>query len=360
MATLVAMLPSLLFAAPFLLAVGAFLLPDGPPIRHAAAGTVLVSLAAAAAAASTVTAASASFQTINNGLLWCGLVLGLIALASAWRGGQRVASAPLGVALVLALGGCSELLREGHVAISLIAGAVGAVAISALPVAPVRVSSDPATPVVLSAVRRWGMALLLALLLLPSLWFALTVAGPEGMSLQGLREAPFSTAAETLLAALLLPASLILAGVWPFGFIARGPRFAPLGALLLLLVVLPLLDEGMEHWRSVYSGWLVLSALIAAVGATWPQLVAGAGLFAIGCAGGSFWWAGALLTMIASLLSLAPRMHVARRGAMLAAAGCGIVALRATLGVEVVYSTAMALATVIAIVRTPLPAAARN
>lgn len=345
------MFASLLYAAPFLLAVAVFLLPGGPAPRHAAVGTVLLSLATAAA--SITSAAVPSFHTVNNAILWCGLLLGLIAAVIAWRGGHRAASAPLGLALLTVLAACSGLLREGRIPVSLLAGAAGATALSALPARIVRASSDAgvAAP---GAIRRWGIPVLLALTLLPSLWLMLTIAGPDGWSMQGLREAPFSPAAEILLAALLLPASLILAGTWPFGLLGRGPRLAPLGALVLLATILPMLGEGMEHWRSLYAGWLVLSALIAATGSRWPQLLACAGLFAIGNAGGSLWWAGASLTIIASLLSVRPPACVQRRVVMLVAASCGIVALRATLGVEVVYSTAIALATIVAILRTPL------
>jgi hypothetical protein len=150
----------------------------------------------------------------------------------------------------------------------------------------------------------------------------------------------------------------VLAGTFPFGVIARGARFAPLGALLLLVVILPQLDEGMQHWRSLYAGWLVLNALIAAARARWPQFIAGAGLFAISCGGGAFSWAGVTLTIVASLMSLAPPAdNLPRRVAMIVAACCGIVALRATLGLEVVYSTGMALGTAIAILRTSVPEA---
>jgi len=292
-------------------------------------------------------------------MLWCGLLLCLIAVAGGWRGGHRATIVPLAVALALALASCAGVLLEGHVIPSLLAGLAGAAAAVALAVGPAaRVSADATTPTGAGVLRRRGMPLLLSVFLLPSLWFALTVAGPGGMSLEGLRDAPFSPAAETLLAALLLPATLVLAGIWPFGPVARGPRLAPLGALLLLVAVRPVLGEGLDHWRSLYAGWLVLGAFVAAGGADWPRLVACAGLFAIACDGESFAWAGTSLAVIASLLSVAPGMHrLLPRVALLAAAACGIAALGVTLGIEVVYSAAMVLATVIAILRTPFPAA---
>jgi len=203
--------------------------------------------------------------------------------------------------------------------------------------------------------RRWGMPALLGLLLVPSLWFVMTIAGPDAWSLQGLRDAPFSPAGETLLAALLLPASLVLAGVWPFGFLANGPRFAPLAALLLVVVLVPMVGEGLEHWRSLYAGWLVLAAFVAAATANWPRVMACAGLFAIACGGATASWSGTSLTIIASLLSLRPATsRPLGRLACLAAGACGMAALQATLAHEVVYSVLMLLAVVLGVLRTPL------
>jgi hypothetical protein len=201
------------------------------------------------------------------------------------------------------------------------------------------------------------MPLLLGLLLVPSAWFVVTVAGPDAWSLQGLRDAPFSSAGETLLAALLLPATLLLAGVWPFGALAGGPRLAPLGALLLLFMVVPMLPEGLEHWRSAYAGWLVLAALVAAATATWPRVMACAGLFAIACGSGVAFGAGAALTVIASVLSLRSVSGEALlRLAYLAAGACGIAALRATLANEVVYSVLMLLVVGVGVLRGPVRA----
>jgi hypothetical protein len=201
-----------------------------------------------------------------------------------------------------------------------------------------------------------GNAALLGLLLVPSLWFVMTIAGPDAWSLQGLRDAPFSPAGETLLAALLLPASLVLAGVWPFGFLTNGPRFAPLAALLLVVVLVPMVGEGLEHWRSLYAGWLVLAAFVAAATANWPRVMACAGLFAIACGGATASWSGTSLTIIASLLSLRPATsRPLGRLACLAAGACGMAALQATLAHEVVYSVLMLLAVVLGVLRDAAP-----
>ena len=302
-----------LLALPFLLAAVAALLLAGAPARPGIIGVVLVALATTAA--SRVPHGTPSFQLINGALLTGGLLLFVVGIAMARRKGRPEAVVS--------------------------------------PVSPGMVPGGAAPSRIPAILRRWGMPGLLGLLLVPSLWFVFTVAGPDAWSLQGLRDAPFSPAGETLLASLLLPATLVLAGVWPFGAIAGGPRFAPLGALLLIAVVVPMIADGLEHWRSLYAAWLVLAGLVAAMSANWPGITAGAGLFAIACGSEAVYWAGASLTIIASMLTLAASMRVTvARLAYFAAGACGIVALRATLANEVVYSVLMLLPVVVGVLRT--------
>jgi len=82
------------------------------------------------------------------------------------------------------------------------------------------------------------------------------------------------------------------------------------GALLLMAVVVPMITDGLEHWRSLYAAWLVLAGLVAAMRADWPGITAGAGLFAIACGSEAVYWAGASLTIIASLRTLDASMRV--------------------------------------------------
>ena len=307
----------LLHALPYLLAVLAALLLVGPPIRQGIIGVALVALATAAWAR--VPDGTSSFRAINGALLLGGLLLFIVAVMLSLKGppGTGMAAGPL----------------APHV-------------------------DAPRPQGIPALLRRWGMPVLLGLLLVPSLWFVVTVAGPDASSLQGLRDAPFSPAGEVLLASLLLPATLVLAGVWPFGGIAGGPRLAPLAALLLVLVIMPMVGDGLEHWRSPYAAWLVLAALVAAVGRNWPQLMAGAGLFAIACGMAPAFWAGTSLTIVASLLALRRTAHAPLlRLACFVAGACGIAALRATLANEVVYSVLMLLAVLVGVLRTPLCAA---
>ena len=302
-----------LLALPFLMTIVAALVLVGAPVRPALIGLVLVALSTGAAAR--VPGGIPSFQLINGVMLYGGLLLfGLATARSLTRG------------------------RPDFTAM------------------PVTARGAPAS-VVPQVVRRWGMPVLLGLLLIPSLWFVVTVAGADARSLQDLRDAPFSPAGETLLAALLLPATLVLAGAWPFAVVAGGPRLAPVGALLLLVVVVPMLPEGLEHWRSAYAGWLVVAAMMGAATANWPRVMACAGLFAIACGSGVAFWAGAALTVVASVLSRTlPIGEALRRLAYLVAGACGIAALRLTLANEVVYSVLMLLAVVVGVLRAPVRA----
>ena len=303
----------ILLALPFLLAAVAVLRLAGAPARSGIIGVVLVTLATTAAAR--VPHGTTSFQVINGALLTGGLLLFAVGIMMAQKDLPAVAASPMP------------------------------------PGMPPRLATPSRIPAIL---HRWGMPVLLGLLLVPSLWFVFTVAGPDAWSLQGLRDAPFSPAGETLLASLLLPATLVLAGLWPFGAITGGPRFAPLGAFLLIAVVVPMVGDGLEHWRSLYAAWLVLAGLVAAMRGNWPGITAGAGLFAIACGSEAVYWAGASLTIIASLLTLNPSMRDTMvRLAYFAAGACGIVALRATLANEVVYSVLMLLAVVVGVLRTP-------
>lgn len=303
------MLIPILRALPFLLLPVVALFPRGAALRAGGVGVALVALATAAA--SRVPEGTASFRLINGILLWGGVILVGIGAMVSWhrRTWRRPAARP-------------EI-------------------------------ADPARAALRGPLQRFGMPVLLAVLLVPSLLLLLTIAGTEGMSLQGLRNAPLSAAAEVLLATLILPATLVLSGIWPFGALARGPRLAPLAAALLLIVVLPLLGESLAHWRSVYAGWLVLAAFIAAARADGPGLMACGGLFALSCSEGPARWAGALLVTIAAASSMTASMRSpVRRVACLAAALCGLVALGGTLQVEVFFSVAMVLAAIVAILRS--------
>ena len=346
------MAASLTAIIPILLSIGVLFLPGGLPIRFGATGIALVTLAVAAAIR--VTGAPSSFHTINNVLLWGGLGLVGAAVTESWRTGHRARLVPMALSFVLAVVGSVSLLRLGLPIVSLFAGTAVTAAVVALALKrqTVQATSSEAPRVPSVPLRRWVVTLTLSLLLVPAFWLLLTVAG--GLSLRALRDAPLSAAAETLVAALILPATLVFAGVFPFGLIVRDARLAPIGALLLLAVVVPLLPDGLEHWRALYAGWVVLAAFVAGWKARWPGLVGCAGLFAIAVGAESAWWEGVALAVLASLLALRPTMSPRlRRLILLGAATCAIVALRSTLRVEVVYSAAMVLACILGVLRSP-------
>ena len=121
---------SLLPAIPFLFAAGAGFLPSGAPLRHGAVGASLTALAVAAV--SRAAGAPVSFHTINNTILWSGLMLGGVGVVEGWRRGHRATLLPLTIALALSLPGCAALLQEGRLIVSLFAGVAGAAALVAL------------------------------------------------------------------------------------------------------------------------------------------------------------------------------------------------------------------------------------
>ncbi len=271
-------LPLLTF--PLLITATTVLLP--PSLRRLpAAGAGFVALGTAAA--SRVEAPSLSFLLINGTLLWAGLLLGGTALLQGWRSSAAWRCVPLG-AVVLVMLACCPALWQGRPVISLLAGLAVAAALGLMPKRLIR--EPPATRqavVPRRTIRRWAMLCTLSLLLVPAFWYASIVAGPDGIWSTRLADVPFSAAGETLLAALLLPATLLLGGVWPFSGLAEGARLAPLAGLLLYLVVLPAAPDGLEHWRSLYAGWLLVAGFMAAWGSRWSYLVGAGGLFAIAC-----------------------------------------------------------------------------
>ena len=346
------MAASLTAIIPFLLSIAVLFLPGGRRLGPGPSGIALVTLAVAAAIC--VTGAPSSFHTINNALLWGGLGLAGAAVTESWRTGHRARLVPMALSFVLAVVGSVSLLRLGLPIVSLFAGTAVTAAVVALALKrqTVQATSSEAPRVPSVPLRRWVVTLLS-----PSFWFP-----PLGSFSQWrgvfhcgrLRDAPLSAAAETLVAALILPATLVFAGVFPFGLIVRDARLAPIGALLLLAVVVPLLPDGLEHWRALYAGWVVLAAFVAGWKARWPGLVGCAGLFAIAVGAEGARWEGVALAVLASLLALRPTMSPRlERLILLGAATCAIVALRSTLGVEVVYSAAMVLACILGVLRSP-------
>lgn len=162
------------------------------------------------------------------------------AAASLWSprpGPVRRRRAPGGAgraaAVAAAIGGLA-VLTVPHALV--VVGAALVVAVAAH-VAARAVGQGPAVPVLP----------LVALALVPFAWLLATIAGPVGLSLGVLPNAPLSPPAQALLVPLLIVGAWPFLGLWPLHRWVPGPMLAPVSGALLLRVGVPALGAGIEH-----------------------------------------------------------------------------------------------------------------
>jgi hypothetical protein len=217
------------------------------------------------------------------------------------------------------------------------------------------------------AMRPVPVAPVLTLALVPAYWLLATIAGPIGLGLGTLAEIPVSPAAESVIAPLLLIAAWGTAALWPLHRQLPGAFAAPLGALLLARIALPLTPGGLEYWRPLAVPLLVLGLWHAGAHARWPRLAGGAAI--LGAAGGTT--AGAIggLWLLAAgvalqLSALRPRptwvTTSIRSAAWLVASWGGLRVVEGGLRGEVVYTAlgTLGLALIVAGTRPPAPSRA--
>ena len=77
------------------------------------------------------------------------------------------------------------------------------------------------------------------------------IAGPVGVSLAALPDAPLSTAAQAMIVPALAAAAACFFTAWPLRQLLPGPWLAPVGAALLLRIGAEALPLGIEGWRTV-------------------------------------------------------------------------------------------------------------
>ena len=190
----------------------------------------------------------------------------------------------------------------------------------------------------------------LTLALVPAYWLLATVAGPVGVGLRSVRDIPLSPAAELLVAPLVLLAGWAVAALWPLQRQLPGAILAPLGALLLARIALPLAPAGLEYWRPLLVPVVVLGLWHAASSGRWPLLAAGAGFLGVaggsaaGAAGAPWLLAAGLALELARMWSPARRMAaLVGPAAWLAAAWGGLRVVEGGLRGEVVYTALGAL-----------------
>lgn len=217
------------------------------------------------------------------------------------------------------------------------------------------------------AMRPVPVAPVLTLALVPAYWLLATIAGPIGLGVGTLAEVPVSPAAQSVIASLLLLAAWATAALWPLHRQFPGALAAPLGALLLARIALPLTPAGLEYWRPVAVPLLVLGLWHAGAHARWPLLASGAAVLGAagattGGAGGGLWLlvAGVALEFAA----LRPRptwvTRSIRSAAWLVASWGGLRVVEGGLRGEVVYTAlgTLGLALIVAGTRPPAPSRA--
>jgi len=111
-----------------------------------------------------------------------------------------------------------------------------------------------------------------------ALLLMLTILGPEGGSIAALPDGPFSPPAERLLVMLLGLSSLLLAGIPPFRRTPPGLALAPLAAILMVRLVVPVLPGGLLEWQPLAMLLLLLSGGLAAFRGRWAAFAVVAGL----------------------------------------------------------------------------------
>lgn len=208
---------------------------------------------------------------------------------------------------------------------------------------------------------RVPLAPLLTLLLLPAYWLIGTIAGPEGLALGTLPTLPISPAAERLLAPIFLVAAWATAGLWPLHRQVPAALVAPVGALLLVRVALPLVPAGLEHWRPLAMPVIVAGIWHAAlsgrltrvaVGVAWVGLL---GASHEGRVGAALLFSGGLTREL--LRHAGGRFGrwapVVRVAAVLAAGAGALLAVESGLGAEVVYTVIAVGGVALAAIRTP-------
>ena len=259
----------------------AFLLALIPAARHralAGAGLGLALLGAAGDRAGGH-AAGTTFTTINEVLLLLG---GAVVVAAALLEFRRGAAsgAELAPPLSASRSPLSASRYPDPVLLTGLALAAAAPHLLLLELGILLALVSAVRAVLRAGANRWGLAipLLGGILTGIALLLMLTILGPEGGSIAALPDGPFSPPAERLLVMLLGMGSLLLAGIPPVGRTPPGLSLAPLAAILIARLVVPVLPGGVLEWQPLAMLLLLLSAGLAAFRGRWAAFAVVAGL----------------------------------------------------------------------------------
>ena len=174
------------------------------------------------------------------------------------------------------------------------------------------------------------------------------IAGPTGLWLAMLPDAPLSTAAQAYLVPALALGALGFFGFWPLTPLTPGTWLAPVGTALLLRIGADSLPLGMEGWRTIAIPVGVIAAWAAALGRRPLALASSAAwlaCFAAPVPGAAAAWLLALVPVLGvRVAGTAPAGQASRRSllrsAVIVMVGTlgGTLALDALLRTEVVYA----------------------
>jgi hypothetical protein len=140
-------------------------------------------------------------------------------------------------------------------------------------------------------VPRWGLQPFIVLgALLASTWFVWTIAGPDvPLTLAGLHEAPFSVAAELVLAPMVGLAAWALLGLWPLHGAGPASALSIVGGALLIRWGMGVIPTGMVHIAPLAGVVALLAAFHAIAIRRVGEYAAALGVLALAPSGAAAW-----------------------------------------------------------------------
>lgn len=190
-----------------------------------------------------------------------------------------------------------------------------------------------------------------------------TILGAAGGDMAGIRDGPFSPAAERLLVLVVGGGTFLLAGLPPFHRAPWGLTLAPLVAIVMMRVALQALPGGVLEWQPLAMLLLTGAGIWAALTRRWAALSVAAGLASLWSGVPSAFLAAPLLILSGWLLGITAGMRRERIPGsaerwtgliLLVPALAALPALEAGLGAQVVVSVVFVAGVIVALIREVL------